>query len=55
MIPDWNPLGLDLVITQISQPCRYPYSGLQSHEVHRLLCSGTLKGAATQKAPKGCT
>ncbi|HAX80489.1 MAG TPA: hypothetical protein DCY88_32800, partial [Cyanobacteria bacterium UBA11372] len=27
------------------------YSGLQSHEVHLGLCSGTLKGAATQTKP----
>ncbi|GET39628.1 hypothetical protein MiSe_43990 [Microseira wollei NIES-4236] len=27
--------------------------GLQPYEVRRLLCSGSLKAAATQKAPKG--
>jgi lantibiotic modifying enzyme len=31
------------------------YSSLHSDEVHLGLCSGTLKGAATQKAPQGCT
>ncbi|WP_226585627.1 hypothetical protein [Microseira wollei] len=31
------------------------YSGLQSHEVHLGLCSGSVNAAATQKAPKGCT
>ncbi len=31
------------------------YSGLHSNEVHLGLCSGTLKGAATQTKPFGCT
>jgi hypothetical protein len=30
------------------------YSGLQSHEVSQR-CAGTLKSAATQTKPKGCT
>ncbi|GET35991.1 hypothetical protein MiSe_07390 [Microseira wollei NIES-4236] len=33
----------------------WAYSSLHSDEVHLGLCSGTLKGAATQTKPKGFT
>uniref|UniRef100_UPI001CFC7AD8 non-ribosomal peptide synthetase n=1 Tax=Microseira wollei TaxID=467598 RepID=UPI001CFC7AD8 len=48
--------GVSVLLTQQKLTAILPdYSGLQPDEVHLRLCSGTLKGAATQTKPFGCT